>query len=90
MTGREAIRTEVRTMIARAAEAGRKLVGYRDVAWHVGQDPRVGAVEFTADRTTNGAASRMSYIWVLETRGEEIVRLRDYYDSAKALALTAR
>lgn len=77
-------------MMASARAAGRRITGYLDVIAHPSADPEQGVFEFRTARTVGeGARSELPYVWVIRTRGEEIIELRDYYDSAAGLALVA-
>jgi hypothetical protein len=89
LDGREAIRARTREMMASARAAGRRITGYLDVVAHPSADPERGVFEFRTERVTHVGASQLPYVWIIRTRGDEIVELRDYYDSAAGLALVA-
>ncbi len=64
------------------------MVRYHDVQKHPTSDPEFAVIEFAAEREAkDGTCSSLHYVWVVETRDDEIVLLRDYYDSAAALKL---
>jgi ketosteroid isomerase-like protein len=78
MVGRDEIRRVLGPLWQASRAKGRGPVAYDRIVCHAAREPGTVIVELEL-RTEDGA--RLAYVHVLQTAGDRIVRLRDYFDT---------
>lgn len=82
LEGRAAIRAALAPVWERAKKSNRRITGHERVVFHETTDPELALVEFDMVGETVRGPFRQTMVYLLRVRGERVLLLREFVDTA--------